>query len=83
MNEVYQPKKLNLITVKEFSDKYDIPYTIAYQATYRIKRNYDYERMYPEKELFYAMHEIVGERIQKITKQLKDIISIKHKLIEK
>ena len=58
------------MTIKEFANKYGIPYHIAYEATYRVKTisTMRRDREYPEDELFNAASDLIEARINKHTK---------------
>ena len=71
------------MTVKEFANKYQIPYSIVYQASYDVKKINEYDCSYHEKELFNAVNNILARRIKKATEQLKNAREIKHKLINR
>ena len=55
------------MTCKEFANKYDIPYHIAYAATYKVKpvSSMIRDRDYPEKELLNAVRKMLEQRIRK------------------
>ena len=58
------------MTIKEFANKYGIPYHVAYEATYRVKpiSTMQRDRDFPEDELFKAASDLIEARINKHTK---------------
>lgn len=56
------------MTIKEFSDKYQIPYNIAYKASYVVK---PFETMKSDKE--YNEQSLYNETLQYINARLKII----------
>ena len=61
------------MTIREFADKYEIPYSIAYEASYKVspvgtlKRDKDF----PEDELFAAADKLLEKRMQYHTKLIR------------
>lgn len=58
------------MTIREFADKYNVPYHIIYEATYNVTAisTMRKDREYPEDELFNAASDLIEERINKHTK---------------
>ena len=54
------------MTIREFADKYDIPYHIVYESTYKVQTvsTMRKDREYPEKELFTEVRSLVNERLK-------------------
>ena len=71
------------MTVKEFSDKYKIPYSIVYKASYVAEKINDYDCSYYEKDLLNCVNNVLTERINRATEQLKNAIALKHKLTKR
>ena len=71
------------MTIKEFAIKYQIPYSVVYQASYDVKKINEYDCSYHEKELFDAVNSIIAKRIKKATEQLKNFLAMKHNLAER
>ena len=55
------------MTIKEFSDKYDIPYHIVYDATLGVKplASVYHNREYVEDELFSNVTAVIRQRIER------------------
>ena len=62
------------MTIKEFSDKYEIPYSIAYEASYKVSPvgTMTREKDFPEGELFEAADKLLQKRMQYHTKLIRD-----------
>lgn len=60
------------MTIKEFANKYGIPYHVAYEATYRVKpiSTMMRDRDFPEDELFDATSDLIKDRANKHAKLL-------------
>ena len=60
------------MTIKEFANKYGIPYHVAYEATYRVKpiSTMMRDRDFPEDELFDATSDLIEDRANKHAKLL-------------
>ena len=60
------------MTLKEFSDKYNVPYHIVYNASYKVHTvsNLQKDRDYDEADLFDATREQIRKRIEKHRKLL-------------
>ena len=73
------------MTLKDFSRKYDIPYSIVYAASYKVHPVYGevYEREYPESELRSALYETVSSRIDHYQDMMIRNINYKHNLEDK
>ena len=60
------------MTIKEFSDKYDVPYYTAYEASYKVspvgsvKRDKDF----PEDQLFEETLKLIHRRYEKHRQQM-------------
>lgn len=70
------------MTIKEFANKYGIPYHIAYNATYHVKpiSNLVRDRDYLEEDLFTATSKDIEARINRLQGKLsqanRDYISL-------
>ena len=55
------------MTLKEFAKKYDIPYHIVYEASYKVPviSTLQRDREYPEKALFVEVRRVVKNRISR------------------
>ena len=55
------------MTIREFIQKYQIPYHVAYEATYKVKpvSTMIRDRDYQEDELYKAVVEMLAERIDR------------------
>lgn len=55
------------MTLKEFAQKYDVPYHIVYEASYKVPAisTMRKDREYPEKELFLEVRRVVTNRISR------------------
>ena len=55
------------MTIREFSDKYGIPYGIAYEATYKVPSysTLQKDREYPEDQMFAEAERIISARMKK------------------
>ena len=55
------------MTIREFADKYGIPYHIVYEATYKVSAisTMRRDREYPEDKLFDATDELIQTRVEK------------------
>lgn len=60
------------MTIKEFSNKYKVPYHLAYAASYKVKPVWTMtrDRDYDEKELYKAVHFLLEERVKKTSATL-------------
>ena len=71
------------MTIKEFADKYGIPYSIVYEATYKVPyiSTMRKDREYPERELYKDTNRIITQRLEKHRKLFhqtqKMLISLK------
>ena len=60
------------MTIKEFSDKYDVPYYLAYEASYKVRpvgtdrRDKDF----PEDELFEETKSLIHRRYERHRQQM-------------
>ena len=70
------------MTLKEFSKKYDIPYPIVYQSSWRVKSDspWLHDRDYPEEGLKQAVNELTDARIAKYSEMLENQKKIKERL---
>ena len=70
------------VTIKEFADKYDLPYHTVWEATYKVKPESTWfrDRDYPENKLKIALIENTKHRIRRYKKKITEQIDIKHKL---
>ena len=61
------------MTLKEFSKKYQIPYNIVYEASYKVQpiSTERRDREYPEKQLFVETRSVVSCRLKKHTEQMR------------
>ena len=66
------------MTVNEFSDKYDVPYHIVYEATYKIQpiSPARRDREFHEKDMFRSVKEIAEKRFTKHKRLAKKQIEI-------
>jgi len=64
------------MTIKQFSEKYDVPYQTVYDATYTVK---GIKRQYPEDELY---HEIMATALKRISKH-EEIIHRQLEIVQK
>lgn len=73
------------MTLKDFSKKYNIPYSIVYAASYKVQPVVCdvYEREYPERELCSALYDIVNSRIDYYQDLMIRNINYKHNLEDK
>jgi hypothetical protein len=55
------------MTLKEFAQKYDVPYHVVYEASYKVPAisTMRKDREYPEKELFLEVRRVVTNRISR------------------
>ena len=60
------------MTIREFADKYHVPYHIVYEATYKVQAisTMRRDREYIEKELFDATSDLIEDRANKHAKLL-------------
>lgn len=60
------------MTIKGFSEKYQVPYYIVYEASYKVQPvgTWVRDRDFPEDRLFEETKKLVGKRIEKHRKQL-------------
>lgn len=60
------------MTIKEFVSKYNVPYSVVWQATCNVKpvSTLMRDRDYPEKELYKAVAGMLVERIERHKKAL-------------
>ena len=74
------------MTINDFAMKYDIPYRIAYDASYYVRFNqlspYDY-RCYPEDELLKQVEILLVKRIKHHRKYMNEQADILRKLRER
>lgn len=58
------------MTIREFSDKYRVPYSIVYESTYKVPSisTMRKDREYPEQELFTEVNRIITKRLEKHSK---------------
>lgn len=70
------------MTLREFSDKYKIPYHIVYEASYKVPvvSTLRKDREYPERPLYREVENIVNERINRHRDLLKKQEEIMDKL---
>lgn len=61
------------MTIKEFSDKYDVPYNMAYEASYRVSPvgTMQRDKDFPEDDLFVATDKLLEKRMQYHTKLMR------------
>lgn len=55
------------VTLKEFSKKYDVPYSVVYESSYRVhvESTMRRDREFPERELFAEVRRLLINRIEK------------------
>ena len=65
------------MTIKEFAEKYDLPYSVAYEASYgvhavstRIR-----DRDFPEDEMFKSTERLIAKRAERYKKLLDRCVS--------
>ena len=53
------------MTIRQFSDKYGVPYPLAYGASYQVKpiATMTRDRDYPESEMYAAVEQLLTRRI--------------------
>ena len=58
------------MTLKEFAQKYDVPYHVVYEASYKVPAisTMMRDRDFPEDELFDATSDLIEERINRHAK---------------
>ena len=66
------------MTIKEFAEKYHVPYHIVYEATYKVQAisTMRRDREYPEGELFEATSDLIEDRANKHAKFLSQANSM-------
>ena len=57
------------MTIKEFSDKYDVPYYLAYEASYKV-RPVRRDKDFPEDELFAETKSLIHRRYERHRQQM-------------
>lgn len=60
------------MTIKEFAKKYDVPYNLVYDATYRVKPESTWmrDRDYPEQALHDEIVSILRKRIGRLERSV-------------
>ena len=60
------------MTIKEFSDKYDVPYYLAYEASYKVQPTGSMQRDkdFPEDQLFDETVKLIHRRYEKHRQQM-------------
>ena len=60
------------MTIKEFAEKYKIPYNVAYNATYNVKprTTWMHDRDYPEDEMKAELIGILTDREERLRRNL-------------
>jgi len=73
------------LTVKEFSDAYDIPYKTVYNATYKVKpvKNDIYCKEYDEDELYAAVQSEINQKLLILLRKVHDLNDIKDNMRRK
>ena len=71
------------MTIKEFANKYNIPYRIAYEATYLVKPSFPdmVNKEYSEKELIEAVHKNMKRRIDRYQRFIKESTGIINRMV--
>ena len=64
------------MTIKGFADKYNIPYHIAYEASYNVQPigTWERDKDYPEDDLFNETKKLISKRIEKHRKLLNQAL---------
>lgn len=64
------------ITIKQFMDKYHVPYAIVYEATYRVKPvvNDIKAHEYVEQELYKEVESLLIKRIKRHKQQMDKLV---------
>lgn len=70
------------MTIKEFSQKYRIPYHTVYEATYKVKpeSTWLHDRDYPEEGLRDELLKIADQRIEKHRRLMEQLTEVRKKL---
>ena len=70
------------MTLKEFSNKYQVPYATVYEASYKVHplTKDQKDREWPEKELLTETHRLVCKRIKFHRAAMDKNITIKERL---
>lgn len=73
------------MTLKEFSEKYDVPYYLVYEASYRVRpiSSMIRDRDFDEECLFRETVKLIERRIMKYEKMMKQNIEAQKKLYVK
>ena len=71
------------MTLKEFSQKYGVPYHIVYEASYYVKpeQSVRRDRDFDEFKLYYTVKGIVQERINRYTEVLQGHQAVMNRLV--
>ena len=64
------------MTIKEFADKYNVPYHLVYESTYKVPSysTIRKEREYPEDGLFRETERIIEARLEKHGKMYRQAL---------
>ena len=72
------------MTIKEFADKYDVPYPLVFDASYSLtpdKKSGKNE--YSERELYRNAMLIINDRVEKYAKKTEEAKTYRNRLIYK